>query len=187
MRLFTALELPDNVRAKLDRIARRIVAGAMDLKYVHSENLHVTLKFLGEVKESRVGEVTRALRDLTTEAVGELFADRAELLPPRGPVRVVAVGLAGDTGGLRRLFRAVEECCVEFDVPAERRDFRGHVTLARARNPLHPSSRQHLSDIIAADLPGLFFAPAHFTLFKSELKSTGPEYTPVERFPFAVL
>lgn len=159
--------------------------GMLDLKYVRPENLHVTLKFLGNVADERVPELTRALEAMPTGPLGPVFADRPEHLPPRGPVRVVAVGLAGDAGGVRRLFRVIDGCCGEFGVAAEKRDFWAHVTLARARDPLHTSDREHLADLLALDLPGPPFQPTQFTLFRSELKPAGPEYTPLARFPAA--
>lgn len=187
MRLFTAIELPDNARKHLARLIRRLV-GYVDrtaewghLKFVSPENLHVTLKFLGEVAD--VNEPSAALASMIGVAVGPLSAAHAELLPPRGPIRVVAVGLAGDVGGVRGLAREIEERCAGLGAPAERRDFRAHVTLARARNPFPCPNRQHLSDVFAADLPGPSFTPGHFTLFQSVLKPTGPEYTALARFP----
>jgi 2'-5' RNA ligase len=189
MRLFTAIELPEEAREHLARLLRRLTAYVVraaewgHLKFVRPENLHATLKFLGEVAEERVEDVSAALASMPAVAVGPLSAANPELLPPRGPIRVVAVGLAGDVQGVRGLVREVEERCADLGVQPERRDFRAHVTLARARNPMPGSNRPDLADVLAADLPGPAFTPAHFTLFQSVLKPTGPEYTPLARFP----
>jgi 2'-5' RNA ligase len=188
MRLFTAIELPDDARQHLVRLTGRLTAqidrGADwgNLKFVRPENLHVTLKFLGEVDAERVTELTADLQAIAAGAVGAVAASHVELLPPRGPIRVVAVGLAGDVEGLSRLARAIEQRCEGFGVPREARAFRAHVTLARARNPLPGSWRQDASAMLGADLPGPPFEPAHFTLFRSDLKPRGPECTRMARF-----
>lgn len=57
------------------------------------------------------------------------------------------------------------------------------MTLARVRAGLPSSSRLHIAEAFADGLPGPPFDVTHFTLFKSELKPTGPDYTPLARFP----
>lgn len=100
MRLFTAIELPDDAREHLGALIRRLrSAGGRGFRLVKIDNLHVTLKFLGDVTEDRAAEVSRALEGvMAADPTGPLFADRAELLPPRGKVRVIAAGLGGDGG-----------------------------------------------------------------------------------------
>ena len=188
MRLFTAVELPQDVRDHLAALVRRLrSAGGNGIKLVDPDNLHVTLKFVGEVADDRVAELTEAMAGIVPAGViGPLVADRAELLPPRGPVRVIATGLGGDEGAVRRLFKSVEDRCADLGFPAERRAYRPHVTLARARAMLPGSSRQHIADVLTAGLPGPPFTVTHFTLFRSDLKPTGPEYTALARFPLGV-
>ena len=194
MRLFTAIELPDDVRSHLVGLAEQLdFARAARLgytsdepqgfKYVRPENLHVTLKFLGDVDDARVDELRGTLESVEVEPVGAVFVDRAELLPPRGPVRVIAMGLGGDDGGVVRLFRAVEDRCVAFGADPERRAYRPHVTLARARAPLPAFARETLAETLGRTLPGPHFHVRHFTLFKSELKRAGPDYAALARFP----
>src|SRR5205085_1324803 len=115
MRLFTALELPDLVRDHLSGIVR----GANDKWYGHHgshsglrwtkpQNLHVTLKFLGTIDDAVVPRLIEALGEagrgepMTLACVGLL------LLPPRGPVRIVAATLGGDVGRLSQLYESVE-------------------------------------------------------------------------------
>jgi 2'-5' RNA ligase len=187
MRLFTAVELPQGVRDHLAALGRRLrAAGGHGIKLVDPDSLHVTLKFLGDVADGRVAELSGALAGIVPAgAIGPLIADRAELLPPRGPVRVIAAGLGGDGGAVRRLFESIEGRCAELGFPAEKRDYRPHVTLARSRVPLPGSSREHITDVLAAGLPGPPFTVTHFTLFRSDLKPTGPQYTALARFPLA--
>lgn len=188
--MFLAIELPDAVREHLASMSRPLsdfVVAKWGRDYrisvTRPENLHVTLKFLGEVEESAVGGLREALARVSADGPIPLRADGCELLPPRGPIRVVAAGLAGDDGRLRQLHRAVEACCDEQGFPPERRDFRPHVTLARARDAISASARARLSDQLRASLPGPPFEVKSFSLIESRLRMEGPQYMPLARFP----
>lgn len=191
MRLFLAIELSDPVRQHLSElIARDSIAYLVGVRYgddfgVSStlpENLHVTLKFLGVVDESAVTELTDALNQVEVEAPMRLRAAFPDLLPPRGPIRVIAAGLDGDVNQLARLHRSVEDCCAGLGYPAERRDYRPHITLARAKRPIPKSLRQNLVDFLEARLPGPVFEAGSFSLVESRLGSGPPQYIPLARF-----
>jgi RNA 2',3'-cyclic 3'-phosphodiesterase len=113
MRLFTAVELPGEVREHLLRVRGELVeaAGLADaVSWVKPENLHVTLKFLGEVPDPAVGELTKLLGGVRFEPM-RLAADHMVFFPKRGPVRVIAAGMAGDVDKLEGLFAEVENAC----------------------------------------------------------------------------
>lgn len=195
MRLFTAIELPDPVRQHLAGIAGELeeawpsfdlaapAEGGYSLSFVRPENLHVTLKFLGEVPEGRLPVLSDALGRLAARPASPVHADRVELFPPRGPVRVLAVGLGGDVSAVNSLFEAVEDCCAELGFAREGRGYRAHVTLARARKPLPKSARAGIEGLWGRRLPGPEFDVTEFVLMESHLKPTGPEYVPLARFP----
>ena len=190
MRLFLAIELPDPARQHLSELGGpNFIADFVTVRWgddfgvssTRPENLHVTLKFLGDVEESAVAGLIEALKQIRMEAPMRLRVDGVELLPPRGPIRVVAVGLDGD-GRLARLHRAVGACCEDFGCPAERRDYRPHITLARAKRPIPKPLRQDLLDLLKPKLPGPEFEAPGFTLFESRLGGGPPQYIPLARF-----
>lgn len=195
MRLFTAIELPEPVRQHLLGLithleAAWVSAGYADqierswLRYTRPENLHVTLKFLGEVEETRVPDVCRVLAEVESGPANPLVVDRPELLPPRrGPVRIVAVGLGGDVGAVNRLYRSVDDRCADLGFARERRDYRAHITLARARTVVPKEFRDRFAEELNRRLPGPNFAADTFVLMESHLKPTGPEYRRVAAFP----
>src|SRR5205807_2217877 len=100
MRVFIAIELPENIRAIIQRWSDRIVAqtesDASDLRYVRLENLHVTLKFLGEVSEQQLPSLCEGLSTLRCEVPLTLWPSEIECFPKRGPVATIALRLAGD-------------------------------------------------------------------------------------------
>src|SRR3712207_508452 len=112
MRLFTAIELPEPVRAHLLDVRDRLhdPAEAVAVSWVKPENLHVTLKFLGEVPDAAVGGLLESLARVDVRPI-RLVADHIVYFPKRGPVRVIAAGLGGDVRELVRLYEQIEAAC----------------------------------------------------------------------------
>ena len=192
MRLFLAIELPDDVRQHLATWGPSHVPDVRTylkqrqinarLSVTPPQNLHVTLKFLGEVEESAVKPLCDALGSVPAEPASPVRAGHLELLPQRGPVRVVAAGLDGDVGRLERLYRAVEDVCEGERFTPERRRYLPHVTLARARDPLPGERRDRFMELLNRGFPGPSFEVRGFTLFESRLGAGPPHYIPLARF-----
>src|SRR4051812_47268585 len=118
MRLFTAIQLPDDVRDQVarlsahycDRLTARlgIDVDPTAIKWVREDNLHVTLKFLGDVADEDVLPLCDALAQIAPVTEATLRVDRADCLPPRGPIRIIAAGLGGDVHLVELLFAAIE-------------------------------------------------------------------------------
>src|SRR5688572_11271909 len=111
MRLFTAIELPDDAREHLQRVRSKLMkARALvdAVSWVKPENLHITLKFLGEVPDARIKSLIDSLARVTVEPM-ELFAEQMLCFPRRGPVRVIGVGVGGDVDGLADVFEQIED------------------------------------------------------------------------------
>jgi 2'-5' RNA ligase len=195
MRLFTAIELPASVRNHLAGLARAWAENWNEellglshneyprVSWVRPENLHVTLKFLGEVPEPDVPRVCEALSDCAFSEPMRLNVDHIECLPPRGPVRVIAAGVGGDVGRLILLHREIEDACGKIGFAPESREYRPHITLARAKVPLPRHVRESLSAAGGRHVPVPAFDVREFVLMESRLRPQGAEYLPVARFP----
>ena len=182
MRMFIALELSDAVRQHLAGLSARAKGLLPGCSWVRPESLHVTMKFLGEVAEPKVGAVCAALNGVTAGGPILLRASHLECFPPRGRVRVVAAGLAGDVERLRTLHREIDRACADVGIPTEGRRFVPHVTLARARRGQPSRVREDLAEFAHDDLPGPDMVAHKFTLMESRLKPAGAEYLPLSRF-----
>lgn len=183
VRLFTAIELPDHVRAHLADAQDRLRRANPEKRATWSspDKLHVTLKFLGEVDERKVRALCDALGRPPLRAPGDLRADHLECFPPRGAIRVIAAGLSGDLLSLRAIHAAVEDACDPLGFPREDRPFRPHVTLARAK-PFGPRwDRETIGEGLAWPTPA--FRPEAFQLMESHLSPEGARYVPVAHFP----
>jgi 2'-5' RNA ligase len=181
MRMFLAIELPDEVRKHLVGVQEKIVAELPDVSITKPENLHITLKFLGEVDEKRQAELCESLRKVTAGPI-ELTADRLVCFPPRGPFRIIAAAMSGSDRALSALHAAIEQRCRYLGFEKETRKYQPHVTLARARRPVNPAGCRAGEDATAECWPGPTFKLPEFVLMISRLHPQGSQYSVAQRF-----
>jgi len=140
MRAFIALPIDGQVRERLAETQSRIRAAAealgLRLKWVSPEQLHVNLKFLGDIDPERAGLLSEAVRRcaLAEAPISTRLGTLAAFGPPRR-AKVLVVGVSDPEGRIGRLARALEQAAEGLGVAAERRPFVPHVTLGRLREP----------------------------------------------------
>jgi 2'-5' RNA ligase len=181
MRLFLAIALPDAVRSHLLVARQRLETGLPKIAYTKPQNLHLTLKFLGEVEPKRVDAITESLSKISTQRM-ELQASGIDCFPARGPVRIVTAALSGTLPPLRALVDNIEQRMKFLGFEREQRAYKPHVTLGRARPVLSAKFRQLASDATVDLWPGPTFAPTEFVLMDSQLSPEGSKYSAVARF-----
>src|SRR5262245_56872104 len=106
MRLFVGVELDDRVRAAAAEIAdsfKRNLGRSVEARWIASPNLHITLWFLGEVEESKVEAVRKALDRPFRGTAFDLEIDGAGVFPPTGAPRVLWLGVTRGADPLQRL------------------------------------------------------------------------------------
>ncbi len=167
-------------------VAARIAAlrdefGGGAVRWTPAENLHVTLKFLGDVDEARVGSMRAALRDALSGLAGFRAAVKGlGVFPDARRPRVLWAGLAA--ADLARTARLVERALEPLGVEPETERFRRHVTIGRWRRPEPGGSglREELARWRDREF-GEFRIDA-VTLFRSTLRPAGAVYDPLEVF-----
>ncbi|HUT96644.1 MAG TPA: RNA 2',3'-cyclic phosphodiesterase [Dehalococcoidales bacterium] len=181
VRCFIAIELPEEIKKGLRELQAQLKAGSRaPVKWVDPENIHLTLKFLGNVSADRINEITKAM----TEAVRGTPSFPLEIrelgvFPNPRRVQIVWVGLGGEVETLARLQQRIESGLEGLGFPAEGRRFTPHLTLARLRDRATPDERQKLGQLIADtgfDAARSFIADS-VNLMKSQLTGEGPIYT----------
>ena len=183
MRLFAAIELPRSIRDALAEAARPLKAACPEASWVRTENLHVTLKFLGEVPGSQLSDVCDALKRVSVIGPARVHIDGLELFPRRGPVRVIALGLTGVLEPIHHIFQHIDRTTAEIGFPSENRPFVPHITLARARRTIQGSARKTLPELLKWSGGAPAFEVTSFSLIESKLKPGGPEYIRLANFP----
>lgn len=175
MRLFVAIALPDLLRSRLSGLC----SGLPGARWVAPENLHLTLRFIGEVEGHDAEDIDAALSairsprfSLTLSGVGD-FGDGRRL-------RSLWVGVEPDEK-LERLQAKVEQAVQRAGQPPEKRKFKPHVTLARFNS--HPGGRLERYYAEHALFRALPFEVTDFTLFSSYLSHEGAIYSPEALYP----
>jgi len=184
MRLFVAVALPPDDRARLATIVDRLSTTGADVKWVEPQNLHITLHFLGDVDAEQRDPVTIALRDAAAACAAPVVQlGGLGCFPPRGAPRVVWCGLMQGGPELRALVEGIRGAVVALGFPSEGRPWKAHVTLGRVRGR-HNTARL-LETLQHKDADGFDrFVPHGITLFRSHLGSGGPRYEVLAELPF---
>lgn len=177
MRLFVALPLPDALRDALASLAGGI-AGA---RWIPLQNMHLTLRFIGEVQSWQAQEIDDALAALRTRGF-ELSVAGVGTFEREGRVTTLWAGVERNER-LAHLQQKIETALQRAGLPPERRRFRPHVTLARLDN----APPDKLASFVQAH--NLFrsapIAIEHFTLFSSLLGKEASVYMPEVEYPLA--
>jgi 2'-5' RNA ligase len=188
MRLFLAIELPDPIRQSILRLAKTLRRFDVPEKsLIRRENLHLTLKFIGEVTDPAVSPMCDVLRQIPTPASFRLQPSHLGCLPERGEVRIISVGLDGQLDLLQSLYEGIESASSSLGLRKEGRRFHPHITVARLRKTLPSSARQELERIPLPDSAGMEFDVREFVLMQSVFEPAGVRYLRVARFPLAAI
>lgn len=178
MRAFVAIEIPNpNVMEKLAALQNELQETHADLKVVEKENLHYTVKFLGEITEPQAVEVDRRLKGLKLPRAA-ITAKGVEAFPSPVRPRVVWVGVAeGDSQKVEAVAAPVIKS-LEGIGERDDRPFRAHLTVARVRSG---ANSEALERLLREGRDRIFgsFEIAEFRLKSSTLTPKGPIYSDV--------
>lgn len=186
VRAFLALDVDPETRTLLGRAAsaiRSADASWRDEKWVAEENLHITLKFLGDVGEAVLPGLSAELDDLS-KGFAPFDLERKGIRAVGGPrrCRMLWGTFEDSTGACSELAAAIDARCAAYGIPPEHREFSPHVTICRARRPKPVLAA-------AAEAADQMFGGAQtkmsvgaFTLYSSTLSRTGPTYHVLNRW-----
>lgn len=172
-RLFVAIRPPTAIREKL----RSIMGGIEGARWQNDGQLHLTLRFIGEVDRHRAEDIAAALGSISGQPF-DLTLNSVGMFERRGRVDALWAGVTPHDA-LRALHNKVDRACVAVGVPPDQRAYLPHITLARLNRSSGPPD-----DFLAlnAGLSSAPFAVGQFGLFESELGRAGAVYHIVERY-----
>ena len=175
-RLFIGIPLTDEVRERNVSTIRKLDDVLEGVRWVLPENLHVTLKFLGDCESSMLGGLKNAIEQASAYLPLELTIGGVGGFPSQGSARIIWVGAAEKTGALQSVFETVERGVKKCGIDKERRRYRPHVTIGRARRS---------SVALPNDASGLYqegpMAVDELLLYSSVLSGGPPEYRIIGR------
>ena len=183
MRAFIAVDVPDEARQSLAVLQRELAASGADVKWVAPEQLHLTLKFLGEITEEQRGAMEAALARIgQQEAAFEMRLAGTGAFPSVTAPRVVWVDVVEGQEPLARIAARLNEEGARRGIEAEGRPFAAHLTLGRVRSP---KQRTALVERLRASLwqPPAPWRVESLTFYQSVLSAAGPTYTVLADVP----
>jgi RNA 2',3'-cyclic 3'-phosphodiesterase len=183
VRLFVALELPEQVRMALNDLIARLKLECPKARWVRPEGMHITLKFIGEADASKLDAIGAALATVHSSAPMEMDLRGVGFFPNERRPRAAWCGVEASPN-LAQLAADIARALEPLGFPAESRQFVPHLTLARFKSP------DGLEKLVSAagNLKSQGFGSvreSEFHLFQSFLKPSGSEYKRLATFPFA--
>lgn len=184
VRSFVALELSDEVREHLTALLQRLQRTGAAVKWVEPENLHLTLKFLGEVPEEQIELVAGALKVVAQATKPFSFSVKGVGgFPDLRRPRVLWVGIE-EAQPLLKLQQLVERAMEQLGFAPEERAYHPHITIGRVKATSGMEKvKEILSEYVDVKFGEVFVS--HLTLFRSDLSREGPTYTPLAKLNFA--
>jgi RNA 2',3'-cyclic 3'-phosphodiesterase len=178
MRVFIAVDLPPELRKELAKVQRELAPLTDTARWVASESIHVTLKFIGEVAEKRLEDIHAALAGLTWKSF-TITVRGVGFFPGNRSPRVFWAGMEAPT--MQNLAEELDSRMERLGFEKEEREFRPHITLARARNSRIDSSLVTAASKYVNHQFGSFTVDRVY-LFKSILKPAGAEYERLKEY-----
>ncbi|GAB61161.1 MAG: RNA 2',3'-cyclic phosphodiesterase [Candidatus Jettenia sp.] len=177
VRLFVAVEIPEEIRKKLGEFQDELKKANADVGWVAPENLHITLKFIGSLDEEKIDEVVRIIKD---SAAGTKLFDLNYMgvgaFPTEKNPRIVYADVIDSDGILTKIHEKLNNQLVALGVKHEDRKFEAHLTVGRIKTR---KNVKRLMEILNS-YNGFHFGLAQVTrivLMKSDLLQKGPIYT----------
>lgn len=181
IRSFLAFELPPVIKRGISEVSRAGKEFPLDLAWVKSDNIHLTMVFMGNIPEEKIQSIGEAAKkvcagtepfDVSPGGLG-FFGSR------RHP-RVLWMGLHSDVRRMGRFREALQKSLKPFGIKPEKRPFKPHLTLGRFKKGARPWP--HLDNMISeyANLRGRTCALKELVLFKSDLTPEGAIYTKLD-------
>ncbi|MEA3378159.1 MAG: RNA 2',3'-cyclic phosphodiesterase [Nanoarchaeota archaeon] len=176
MRLFIAITLPEEIKDYLYNLQKSLNTGLAKIKWVHKKNLHLTLKFLGEVDAKALEKIKDSLKDLSFSKFN-LKLTEIGFFPSKNNIKVVWLGLE-PKDKLIALQQLVDEQLLTL-FPHDQK-FSAHLTLGRAKSI--KKKKEFLDIVNNIKVKQLSFDVGRIELVKSDLTKSGPVYKILEEF-----
>lgn len=176
MRCFIAINLPSNVKDYLYDLCKEITSNNIKVNWIHKKNLHLTLKFIGEVEDSRVNEIKDRLNHIEYEKFS-LNLDTVGVFPNNNFIRIIWIGVNPEEKVIE-LQKKIDSSLLDLFSKDQR--FDAHLTIGRVKNT--KNKEEFIKKIKDIKIEKIQFEVNEFKLMKSTLTKDGPIYEEVANF-----
>ena len=178
MRIFIAIELSDEIKDTLAQFISHLKYAGADVKWVEKNNIHLTLKFLGEITEEKLQKVESALEIVCGQtAPFEISLKDIGAFPRIEAPRVIWVGLGKGAREAANLAKKIDEALSKLGFQEEARPFAAHLTIGRVRSPKNKSALKDKLTTYNLEFTTKPQSVLSVNLYQSTLTPKGPIYT----------
>jgi len=180
IRSFLAIELPRTILKKIEEVQGDLRQSHADARWVNPENIHLTLKFFGNIDESKIEPIIKSIEGpIQTMAPLHLMVRGVGAFPHLKNPRVIWMGLVDGVNILSSFQKQLETELGKVGFQPEDRSFHPHLTLGRVKSSKGKEELLMRMEKYKEEEFGDFHV-ARVILFKSELRPSGPIYTPLK-------
>ncbi len=185
VRSFLAIDLPDRQKNTISQAVETWRRYRAAVRWTAVSRLHLTLKFLGDVPETAIGEIAEACRQAASRhRAFELKLTVTGIFPSLKRPRILWVGLGPvQEGALHGLQQEIEQMLEDAGFPREKKPFSPHITVGRVKSG--KNLRPLIEEFMRYEPDPAPFSMDSFTLYSSTLTPRGPIYRELERFVLA--
>ncbi|MGD1006027.1 MAG: RNA 2',3'-cyclic phosphodiesterase [Ignavibacteriaceae bacterium] len=177
-RLFIALKIPKGIREKIISFRDSAIIDYRMYKWEPEEKIHLTLKFIGEVKEELTESIINSLKFVTDYNSFECRLTRFGFFYKRGQSRILWIGLSLNSY-IDQLLEKINKKLEKFSIPAERRIFQPHLTIKRLKGD---EGKNFIDSFESFKVPDIQFKAFEVVLMRSDLLPSGSKYTEIKKY-----
>jgi RNA 2',3'-cyclic 3'-phosphodiesterase len=183
VRAFIAFDIPGYIVKVIQELQADLKSRGLSAKWVKPENIHLTLKFLGDTPQGRLEAVCRKLDDVFKEQRPvSLCAKGVGVFPTIKRPRIFWFGLGGESNRLFEIKHQIENALASIDFPRENKMYKAHLTLARFKGAINKRPIEQAMEYFA-DFQTDAFSVDQCILYQSRLTPSGPIYTALHKAP----
>lgn len=180
MRLFIASEIPAEIKTALAALQNDLRRAGADVSWTRPENIHLTLRFLGEIAVQQLNDIATACAGTAAQFQPfTLSLNAPGFFPNARQPRVLWAGLAGEVETARQLQLHLERRLSAIGLARADKSFQPHLTIGRIKSGKNARQLVALADLY--NLPALSFTIHEIVLMQSELHPAGARYTPLSK------
>ncbi len=185
IRSFISIDIPDELKKEVKALQELFRKCGADVRWVRTEAMHFTLKFLGDVEEKQIEQIKKILKDIALHTpLITIKLNGAGVFPNQKIPRVIWIGIKDEDGALDDLQKRIDAELSKLGFEKEERNFKPHLTLGRMRSQKGREALIKLIEEVKDKKLGAFTV-ADIKLMKSELRPEGSVYTELARFEFS--
>ena len=178
VRTFIAITIPDQIRKMISDLQIVLKTYDVNVKWVRTESIHITLKFLGDVQKEKINDISQAVENAASGIKPfEISVDKTGVFPGKQRPRVLWVGVEKGSEKLAELAGRIDVNLQTLGFEKEQRRYSGHLTIGRVRSP---HGIQHMIDkMMTSPINEEVIPIKDIIVMKSDLQKTGAVYTPL--------